>query len=73
MTRPQVGEFEVAAGGHVTAFVRHYNDARLHSAIGYITPTDRLAGRSAQIWATRDARLEAARAARQLAHRAEAA
>ncbi|MCO4098427.1 MAG: IS3 family transposase [Gemmatimonas sp.] len=58
---------------HVTAFVTHYNEQRLHSAIGYITPADRLAGRSAQIWATRDARLEAARATRALAHHAAAA
>ena len=58
---------------YVTTFVTQYNEQRLHSAIGYITPADRLAGRSAQIWATRDARLEAARAARQLAHRAIAA
>jgi len=57
----------------VTAFVTEYNTHRLHSAIGYITPADRLAGRSAQIWATRDQRLEAARTARQLAHRDAAA
>ncbi|MCO4098179.1 MAG: IS3 family transposase [Gemmatimonas sp.] len=57
----------------VTAFVAEYNTQRLHSAIGYLTPADRLAGRSAQIWATRDQQLEAARAARQLAHRAAAA
>lgn len=57
----------------VTVFVTQYNTQRLHSAIGYITPADRLAGRSEQIWATRDARLEAARAARQLAHQAVAA
>ena len=55
---------------HVTAFVTPYNTQRLHRAIGYITPADRLAGHSEQIWATREARLEAARAARQLAHHA---
>ncbi len=71
--RPEAPTSPDDARRHVTAFVTHYNDARLHSAIGYITPADRLAGRSAQIWATRDARLEAARAARQLAHRAAAA
>lgn len=42
-------------------FVSHYNDHRLHSAIGYVTPADKLAGREAQIWAVRDQRLEAAR------------
>ena len=28
----------------VTEFVQHDNDSRLHSALGYITPTDKLAG-----------------------------
>ena len=66
-------EFQLALGlirRHVTAFVTPYNTQRLHRAIGYITPADRLAGHSEQIWATREARLEAARAARQLAHHA---
>ena len=48
----------------VARFVEHYNGVRLHSAIGYITPCDFLAGRSAVIWAARDAKLEAARDAR---------
>ena len=29
----------------VTDFVAHYNEVRLHSAIGYVTPADKLAGR----------------------------
>ena len=57
----------------VAALVTEYNIQRLHYAIGSITPADRLAGRSAQILATRDHRLEAARTARQVAHRAAAA
>ena len=28
----------------VAGYVRHYNEVRLHSAIGYITPADKLAG-----------------------------
>jgi len=48
----------------VDNFVRHYNETRLHSAIGYVTPADKLAGREAEIWAVRDQRLEAARARR---------
>ena len=45
----------------VARYVEHYNAVRLHSAIGYITPNDLLAGRAAAIWADRDRKLEAAR------------
>jgi len=48
----------------VTRFVAHYNGVRLHSAIGYIAPTDFLAGRQKAIWDERDKKLEAARKAR---------
>ena len=71
--RPEPPATVEDARRQVAGFVTTYNTQRLHSAIGYITPADRLAGRSEQIWATRNARLEAARAARQLAHRATAA
>ena len=50
----------------VARWVEHYNTVRLHSAIGYITPADRLAGRGPAIWAVRDARLEAAREVRRV-------
>ena len=42
-------------------YVSHYNGVRLHSAIGYITPADKLAGREAEIWAESDTKLEQAR------------
>lgn len=48
----------------VSNFVTHYNEVRLHSAIGYLTPADKLAGRAQAILAARDAKLAAARAAR---------
>lgn len=48
----------------VTNFVQHYNETRLHSAIGYIAPLDKLLGREQAIFAARDAKLEAARQAR---------
>ncbi len=48
----------------VARWVVHYNTVRLHSAIGYLAPADVLAARGPTIWATRDARLEAAREAR---------
>ena len=48
----------------VANFVTHYNTVRLHSAILYITPSDKLAGRAETILAARDAKLAAARHAR---------
>jgi len=48
----------------VSDFVRRYNNQRLHSAIGYVTPNDKLQGRSEMIHAARDAKLAAAREAR---------
>jgi len=51
----------------VTDYVRRYNTIRLHSAIGYITPLDKFEGRAEQIFAARDAKLQAARAARRIA------
>lgn len=48
----------------VASFVAHYNDVRLHSAIGYVTPADQLAGLAGVIFAERDRKLEAARALR---------
>ena len=49
----------------VTLWVNRYNTVRLHSAIGYITPLDKLEGREAQIFAERDRKLEQARLKRQ--------
>jgi len=48
----------------VARFVAHYNQARLHSAIGYVTPADKLARREQAIFAARDEKLAAARARR---------
>jgi len=46
--------------------VDRYNYDRLHSAIGYITPKDVLAGRQQEIDAERDRKLEAARKQRHI-------
>lgn len=48
----------------VDRFVREYNEQRLHSAIGYVTPLDKLLGREEEIFAERDRKLEEARAQR---------
>lgn len=50
----------------VGEFIDHYNTTRLHSAIGYITPADRLANRQTAIFADRDQKLESARQTRKL-------
>ena len=56
----------------IQQYVDRYNTVRLHSAIGFITPADMLAGRQAEIHAARDRKLEEARQQRQK-HRQEAA
>ena len=50
----------------IQTYVDHYNTMRLHSAIGYVTPHDMIAGRQAEIHAARDRKLEQARSQRQL-------
>ncbi|HEY3835924.1 MAG TPA: integrase core domain-containing protein, partial [Bryobacteraceae bacterium] len=50
----------------VSGYVDHYNNVRLNSATGYITPKDILVGRQQEIHARRDRKLEAARKQRQI-------
>lgn len=54
----------------VEEFVTHYNTRRLHSAIQYITPKDKLEGRAEAILAAREAKLAAARQARKALRKA---
>ncbi len=42
-------------------YLEHYNNVRLNSAVGYITPKDMLAGHQQEIQADRDRKLEVAR------------
>lgn len=68
------GEFETLeqAIAAVTRYVEYYNHVRLHSAIEYITPADKLAGRATEILVARDSKLDAARERRRLARQAPA-
>ena len=45
----------------VGRYVEHYNQVRLHSAIGYVAPADKLAHREMEIFAARDRKLADAR------------
>ena len=49
-------------------FIAHYNHIRLHSAIGYIAPNDRLTGRDQTIFAARSKKLADAKKQRKLTH-----
>ncbi|HHE31547.1 MAG TPA: transposase, partial [Chlorobaculum parvum] len=62
--RPKVALSLEDAISQINGYVRHYNENRLHSAIGYIAPMDKLEGRDMQIFKERDHKLEAAREAR---------
>jgi len=53
----------------ISSYVDHYNNARLHSALGYVTPADKLIGLEKEIYAERDRKLEEARQSRATARR----
>jgi hypothetical protein len=55
----------------VADYVAYYNNVRLHSAIGYVTPKDRLQGRHTEIFEKRDRKLAEARQRRKQLRQAE--
>jgi transposase InsO family protein len=71
--RPQTPLTLEEARRVVDKFVKYYNEVRLHSAIGYVTPLARLTGQDQHIRAERQRKLALARQRRRLAHQAEPA
>ena len=59
--RPSCPQTVEEARRRVSDYIEHYNTVRLHSAIDYVTPADKLAGRAKVITDARDEKLEAAR------------
>jgi len=59
--RPKTPTSLIEARNVVQDFVRHYNNNRLHSAIGYIAPTDKLQGNEERIFLQRKEKLKIAR------------
>jgi transposase InsO family protein len=59
--RPQTPLSLHEARNLVERYVDYYNTVCLHSAIGYVTPKDKLEGREQSIFATRDRKLQEAR------------
>ncbi len=53
----------------VAQFVDYYNQVRLHSAIGFVAPIDKLNGREAAIFTERDRKLAEAREQRRISRR----
>jgi len=64
--RPKAPETLEEARNVVGDFVYHYNNIRLHSAISYIAPADKIAGRESEILKNRDQKLENTRKKRRI-------
>ena len=67
--RPAAASSFDEARRRITSYVDHYNNARLHSALGYVTPADKLIGLEKEIFAEHDRKLEEARERRATARR----
>jgi len=55
----------------VSKYVAYYNEQRLHGALGYITPKDKLEGRAKEIFDARDQKLAEARERRRAQRQAQ--
>ena len=69
--RPSCPATVEEAERRVRDFVGHYNNVRLNSAIGYVTPADKLAGLAEVIANERDRKLEEARQRRVFARQSQ--
>lgn len=67
--RPKVPLSLAQAESIVGEYIAEYNGKRLHSALGWITPNDKLAGKSEEIWKNRDEKLAKSREARATARK----
>lgn len=68
--RPTAPSSLEEARRRIDSYVNRYNFTRLHSALGYVTPMDKLAGLDPAIFAERGRKLEEAREARRRKRRA---
>lgn len=68
--RPKAPRSFEEANKLVEAFVEHYNNERLHSGIGYVTPRTKFLGEEDEVFRLRDERLEKAREDRKQRRRA---
>jgi len=59
--RPAIILSKDDANRTIQRFIEHYNNQRLHSSIGYVTPADRLNGNHTVIHKQRDQKLKEAR------------
>ncbi len=53
-------EFSQLSEGVITDYIKYYNEERLHSALGYITPKDFLDGKKEDIHENRDRKMKEA-------------
>jgi putative transposase len=65
--RPSTASSLGEAERRISSYVDHYNNVRLHSALGYVTPADKLMGLEKEIFDERDRKLEEARERRRTA------
>jgi hypothetical protein len=67
--RPGAAASVEEAKRRIPSYVDRYNNVQLHSALGYVTPADKLIGLEQEMFAERDRKLEEARARRRMARR----